>query len=157
MTGEFLGTLGYKALQFFQYIFIPTFFVMFTWGIITFLIARKNPTRKRKGYLLTVFGGIGILFVLYAPVFGMFYWSSGIDTQSILNASTPINEIIYNIFLAIVEPILLFLTYMGVGYLLLAAKEPTRKRLGLLLIIGAPFTWFCLHYAIEIYTFFSGI
>lgn len=144
-----------KGIGLLQIIFIPTFFIMFLLGLIFFIIAMRNPIRKRTGYLLTITGFIGSLFITYGPLI-IYYISQNNEDWTSSGISSSVEGIgwkVYDILATILTPLIGVMFYVGVGFWLLAAKSPTRKRIGIGLMLFSPLTYVIMQYLPELYNF----
>lgn len=153
--------LLFEAIRFMQLILVPTFGFLSIVGFFFFLISIKSPHRRRKAYLTSIFAPIGFLVFLYGPVIHAYYiFDNPAESQGDETAKDIVNQVegwggkIYNGFEIIVEPIIFFLFYLGVTFMLMAAKNPARKRLGMGLIVGTPLLWLLVQYGPKIYRLF---
>ncbi|USK62184.1 hypothetical protein [Peribacillus asahii] len=150
-----------QFLRFGQLILVPVCGLIFIAGIVLFFYAFKNPIRKRKAYLFSIFGGIGFLFFTYIPVV-LFYFvfqkpktpKEGQGIATIVDGFAPVNFHIYDFMIQLAEPFILFLFYVGVFFWLLSAKNPQIKRMGMGLVVGSPVLWLLVQHAMDIYKFF---
>lgn len=151
-----------NSIRFIQLIFFPVFGFIILIGCFFYLFSSKNPFRRRKAYLFTIFGSIGALLVLYLPLVFMYFKDgkephepTGDETLTeAVNSTQSWGEVVFNLLKVLLEPMIFFGGYAGIAIWLLAAKNPPRKRIGMGMVFGAPIMWILLQYTPDIYHFF---
>jgi hypothetical protein len=140
------STVMEQAIRLLQLVGIPVMGLLFLIGLLVLLTSGKNPRRKRAGFIMSLAFGIGILVVSYVPLLGYEYLSSdrpleatGNETiESMVDSSTGIGDYLFKGLRYTAIPITFSIFYLGMLIMLLAAKSPQRKRLGLGMMILSP-------------------
>lgn len=150
-----------QIIRMVQLILVPLCGLICIWGLLLLFYAFKNPIRKRKAYLFSIFGGIGFLLFTYLPLLMAYFLfekpkssGTGVTAEKFVGEFSYISQNIYDFTIVLAEPFLVFLFYMGVFFWLLAAKNPQLKRMGKGLIVGTPVLWILVQNAMDIYHFF---
>ena len=144
-----------------QMFLVPACGLIFMWGLILLFYAFKNPIRKRKAYLFSIFGGIGFLLFTYLPLLLTYFVfakpksaPANATAEKLVDGFSPLYQKIYDFGIVLAEPFIVFLFYMGVFFWLMAAKNPQIKRMGIGLIVGTPVLWIVIQRGMDIYHFF---
>ncbi|MGG3806477.1 hypothetical protein [Metabacillus fastidiosus] len=151
-----------QGIRFVQILFFPLFGFIILIGFFFYLFASKNPYRRRKAYLFSIFGAFGALLTLYLPLIISYFSSKNKpheatgeeSVRGLVDLTIPWGEQVYNLLKVLFEPFIFFGGYLGIAIWLLAAKNPPRKRIGFGMVIGAPLLWTLLQYIPDIYYFF---
>jgi asparagine N-glycosylation enzyme membrane subunit Stt3 len=151
-----------NAIRFIQLIFVPFFGLMFLVALFFLLFAFKNPHKKRKAYLFSIGGFVGMMLALYLPLIIAYFKlvnqpasATGDETlRNVVDITQPWGTKAYNVFYVIFEPLIYFGFVYGIAVWLLSAKNPARKRIGMGMVFGAPIFLIILQYSPEIYHFF---
>lgn len=138
-------TFSQQIIRFIQIVGIPLFGFLLLIGLIILLTSGKNPHRKRKGFVMTIVSGIGVLAISYVPVLS-YYWGqkrsenvTGNETiESMVDSSRSIGSFLFESIQKGSIPILFTVFYIGLIILLTAAKSPQKKRLGIGTMIFSP-------------------
>lgn len=150
-----------QLIRLVQMVLVPACGLIFMWGLILLFYAFKNPIRKRKAYLFSIFGGIGFLLFTYLPLLLAYFLFAkpksapdGAIAEKLVDGFSPLYLKIYDFAIVLAEPFIVFLFYMGVFFWLMAAKNPQIKRMGIGLIVGTPVLWIVIQRGMDIYHFF---
>ncbi|MCP1161363.1 hypothetical protein [Bacillus infantis] len=149
------------GVRFIQIVFVFIFAMTFLLSLFYLLFASKNPFRRRKAYLFSIGGSIGMLLSLYLPLI-ITYIKSGTQQKinttenlySVLDWTQPWGTITFHLMRIFFEPMIFFGFVFGYLTWLTASKGPPRKRIGMGMVIGAPIFWFILKFSPDIYHFF---
>lgn len=150
-----------NGIRLFQLLFVPLFGLIFLISLFFFLFAFKNPYKRRKAYLFSIGGSVGMLLALYLPVIIIYYIGSknlpentDATIRDVVDITLPWGEVVYEIVKVLFEPMIYVGFFIGAGVWLLAAKNPARKRIGMGMVFGAPLIWTFLQISPDIYYFF---
>lgn len=140
-----VNTVMEQLIRLLQLVGIPAMGVLFIVGALILLTSGKNPRRKRAGYIMTVVFGIGILIVAYVPLLAYEYGGDAPRTvtgnesiESMVDSSAGLGGIFFKALKYISVPLTFTMFYLGILVILLAAKSPQRKRLGIGISILSP-------------------
>jgi uncharacterized sodium:solute symporter family permease YidK len=150
-----------QGIYLIQMVFVGLFALLTVIGIVLFFLSGKNPHKKRKAYLFTTVFPIGMLIFLYIPLLLAYYMFQGPEANlGEQDISVPISHIegfgsiVYNVVEVFLEPIIVFVAYLGIFIWLMAAKNPSRVRTGKTMVFSAPFLWILIQKGPDIYRFF---
>ncbi|WP_158299634.1 hypothetical protein [Paenibacillus antri] len=136
-----------QVIRLLQLVGIPVMGVLFIVGFIILLTSGKNPRRKRAGYIMTIVFGIGILLVSYVPLLAYKYGgeapkeATGDETiYSMVDSSAGLGSMFFTGLKYAAIPLTFTMFYIGIMIVLLAAKSPQRKRLGIGISLLSPIT-----------------
>jgi hypothetical protein len=148
-------------VRFAQIIFVPVFGFTFLLSIFYILYAGKNPFRKRKAYLLSIGGFIGMMTALYLPLVIIYVKGDHLvkapgndDLRGLIDNTGIWGGKVYDLFKIVFEPMIFLGFLLGIIYWLSASKNPPKRRIGMAMVFGAPVFWIGLQYAPDIYHFF---
>ncbi|WP_066297613.1 hypothetical protein [Bacillus sp. FJAT-29937] len=150
-----------NGIRLFQLLFVPLFGLIFLIALFFFLFAFKNPFKRRKAYLFSIGGSVGMLLALYMPLIITYYMgtykpkeNSDATIRDVVDITLPWGEVVYEVIKVLFEPMIYAGFFIGMGVWLLAAKNPARKRIGMGMVFGAPLIWTFLQISPDIYYFF---
>lgn len=139
------NTVLEQIVRFLQLIGIPIMGVLFIAGMLILLTSGKNPRRRRAGYIMTIAFGIGILLVAYVPLLAYEFggdepWEATGDEsiESMVDSSSGLGAVLFKGIKYGAIPLTFSMFYLGMLVVLLAAKSPQRKRLGIGIMILCP-------------------
>lgn len=142
-------------------VMVPLFGIMALIGLFLFLYSFKNPIKRRSAFLFCVFSPIGfILFLHGVPLLDFYLYSSpnlneeGQGLEIMVSWVEKIGSPVYTLFNSLMEPLLVSLLIIGLGFLHASGKTPGLKRLGTGIIVGVPFLWYLLVLGPTIYNIF---